>query len=92
MTNEMEASMENIMDTGAIWEFPKIGGGGRGGTFFRVPIRRIIVYWGLYGGALILGNYHMWRGLKLGIAQIRKKGCFGSTYLSQEESSTHMHF
>ena len=33
--------------------FPKIRG-----TLFRVPIIRIIVYWGLYWGPLILGNYH----------------------------------
>ena len=27
--------------------------------FFGVPIIGIIVYWGLYWGPLILGNYHM---------------------------------
>ena len=29
--------MENIMDTGAIWEFPKIGGGGVGVSFSGFP-------------------------------------------------------
>ena len=33
--------------------FPKIRG-----TMLGVPIIRIIVYWGLYWGPLILGNYH----------------------------------
>ena len=30
-----------------------------GVPFLGVPIRRIIVYWGLYWGPLILGNYHI---------------------------------
>ena len=29
------------------------------GTILGVPIIRIIVYWGLYWGTLILGNYHI---------------------------------
>ena len=37
-----------------IWGFPKIRA-----TFLGVPIIRIIVYWGLYWGLLILGNYHL---------------------------------
>ena len=37
-----------------MWEFPKIRG-----TILVVPIIRTIVYWGLYGGTLILGNYYM---------------------------------
>ena len=37
-----------------IWEFPKIRG-----TLLGVPILRIIVFWGLYWGPLILGNYHL---------------------------------
>ena len=37
-----------------IWGFPKIRG-----TFFGVPIIRIIVFWGLYWGSPILGNYHL---------------------------------
>ena len=28
------------------------------GTFLEIPIIRTIVYWGLYWGPLILGNYH----------------------------------
>ena len=36
------------------WGFPKIRG-----TFLGVPIIRTIVYWGLYWGPPILGNYHM---------------------------------
>ena len=39
---------------GTIWEFPKIGG-----TSLGVPIRRTIVFLGLYWGPLILGNYHI---------------------------------
>ena len=34
--------------------FPKIRG-----TFLGVPIIRTIVYWGLYWGPFILGNYHV---------------------------------
>ena len=34
--------------------FPKIRG-----TISGVPIIRIIIYWGLYWGPLILGNYHI---------------------------------
>ena len=37
-----------------IWGFPKIRD-----TFLGVPILRIIVFWGLYWGPLILGNYHL---------------------------------
>ena len=33
--------------------FPKLG------VPSWVPIIRIIVFWGLYGGPLILGNYHI---------------------------------
>ena len=29
------------------------------GTFLGVPIIRTIVFWGLYWGSPILGNYHM---------------------------------
>ena len=36
------------------WEFPKIRG-----TLLGVPIIRIIVFWGLYLGPLILGNYQI---------------------------------
>ena len=37
-------------------EFPKI----RDTPFGEVPIIRTIVYWGLYLGPLILGNYQRW--------------------------------
>ena len=30
------------------------------GTFLGVPIIRTIVYWGLYWGTPILGNYHLY--------------------------------
>ena len=52
MENEMEKKMENEMETGFILGFPKIRG-----TFLGVPIIRTIVFWGLYWGSLILGNY-----------------------------------
>ena len=37
-----------------IWGFPNIRG-----TFLGVPIIRILVFWGLYWGPFILGNYYM---------------------------------
>ena len=37
-----------------MWEFPKIRG-----TILGVPIIRTIVFWGLYWGTLIWGNYHV---------------------------------
>ena len=40
--------------------FPKIRGTNSG-----VPIIRIIIYWGLYWGPLILGNYHVYLGLRV---------------------------
>ena len=36
------------------WGFPEIRG-----TLLGVPIIRIIIYWGLHWGPLILGNYHL---------------------------------
>ena len=39
---------------GSTWGFPKIRG-----TILGIPIIRTIVYWGLYWGPLILGNYHI---------------------------------
>ena len=36
------------------WRFPKIMG-----YLLGVPVIRTIVYWGLYWGSLILGNYQM---------------------------------
>ena len=38
-----------------IWMFPKIRG-----TFLGAPIIRTIVFWCLYRGHLILGNYHIY--------------------------------
>ena len=38
----------------AIWGFPKIRG-----PFLGVPIIRPIIFWGLYWGPPILGNYHI---------------------------------
>ena len=38
-----------------IWGFPKITG-----TLLGVPIIRTIIFWGLYWGSLILGNYHIY--------------------------------
>ena len=40
-----------------VWRFLKIRG-----TLLGVPILRIIVFWGLYWGPLILGNYHLGLG------------------------------
>ena len=42
------------MDKVLIKWFPKIRD-----TFLGVPIIRTIVFWGLYSGPLILGNYHL---------------------------------
>ena len=39
---------------GLTWGFPKIKG-----TLLGVPVLRIIVFWGLYWGPLILRNYHI---------------------------------
>ena len=39
---------------GFIWGFPKIRC-----TFLGVPVIRTIVFWGLYWGPPILGNYHI---------------------------------
>ena len=41
-------------DQGATWGFPKIKG-----TILRVPVIWTIVFWGLFWGPLILGNYHL---------------------------------
>ena len=46
-------SLKGVLQ-GAIQVFPKIRG-----TFLGVPIIRTIVFWGLYWGSLILGNYHI---------------------------------
>ena len=39
----------------SIWGFPKTRG-----TFFGVPILRILVFWGLYWGPPIWGKYHIY--------------------------------
>ena len=44
---------------GLIWGVPKIRG-----TILVVPIARNIVFWGLYWGPLILGNYHIMFGFR----------------------------
>ena len=36
------------------------------GTLLGVPIIRVIVFWGLYWGNLILGNYHIRNGGLMG--------------------------
>ena len=59
MGNQLEKKMENEMETGiyrGLWGlgFPKIGG-----TILGVPIIRIIIYWGLYWGPPIYGNYRL---------------------------------
>ena len=48
-----------------IWEFPKIRG-----TFLGVPIIRIIIYWGLYWGPLILGHHYLLGGLRKEYARV----------------------
>ena len=48
--------------------FPKLGV-----PFWGVPIIRTIVYWGLYWGPLILGNYHI--GLRFWGFEFRVSGC-----------------
>ena len=47
-------TVELPLHSEGIWGFPKIKG-----TFLGVPIMRIIIYWGVYGGPPILGNYHI---------------------------------
>ena len=47
-----------------IWGFPKIRG-----TILGIPIIRTIVYWGLYWGSLILGNYHINFRVRHAVAQ-----------------------
>ena len=54
----------------SIWGFPKIMG-----TLLGVPIIRVIVFWGLYWGPLILGNYYMY------IHTLETASCFSSARL-----------
>ena len=53
-----------------IWGVPIIRG-----TFLGVPIIRIIVFWGLYGGP---GNYHLGSGFKARILGLGFKPAQGS--------------
>ena len=48
------------------WGFPKTAG-----TFLGVPISRILVFWGLYWGPPVLGNYHI--SSKMHFALLRAK-------------------
>ena len=57
-----------------IWGFPKIRG-----SMLGVPIIRTIVYWGLYWGPLVLGNYHLHQA-KLSQATVKT---FYSTFLGK---------
>ena len=43
------------------WGFPKIRG-----TLLGVPIKRTIIFWGLYWGPPILGNYQILLGIETG--------------------------
>ena len=49
------SSQQGSLQKPILGDFPKIRG-----TFLRVPIIRIIVFWGLYWGPTILGNYHIY--------------------------------
>ena len=69
---------------GVIWWLPKIMG-----TFLGVPIIRTIVFWGLYWGAPVLGNYHMnmrsMRGLwPLGCGSGSSRYMYMSFYIRHE--------
>ena len=46
-------------DDAGVWEFPK-----KLCTCLGVPMIRTLVFWGLYWGPLILGNYHIANGTK----------------------------
>ena len=58
MNNQMEKNMEHEMETGLYrgfcWGVPKISG-----TLLGVPIIRIMLFWGLYWGPPIQGNFHV---------------------------------
>ena len=55
------------------------------GTFLGVAIIRIMVFWGLYWGPLILGNYQISlqganpKGLRCNAGGVGMIGCLGST-------------
>ena len=48
------APLRSHVNVGIIWGVPKIRG-----TILGAMIIRTIVYWGLYWGPLLLGNYHI---------------------------------
>ena len=49
-----------------------------GFPFWGVPIIRIVVFWGLYWGPLILGNYHIYF-VQESLCMILRKAAFAST-------------
>ena len=51
---------KNVQGIASKWGFPKIRG-----TFLGFPIIRTIVFWGLYWGPLILGNYQIGKAIAL---------------------------
>ena len=54
------------------------------GTFLGVPIIRILVYWGLYWGPLILGNYNLGYVVQvLGLMLVNLTGTSITVWLSQ---------
>ena len=54
MNGRPEQALENMKFDPTIWGFPKIRG-----ALLGVAIIRIVVYWGLYSGPLILGNPYL---------------------------------
>ena len=64
------------MPSGPSHQDPHVGISNKFGVpFLGVPIIRTIVYWGLYWGTLILGNYHvvLW---ELGKSRNRWSTCY----------------
>ena len=57
---QCSAGIKMFMSFEIMCEFPRIRG-----TLLEVPIIRTKVFWGLYWGAPILGNYHV---------KVKKKG------------------
>ena len=49
----LDSALQGCMTLNRFGDFPKLGV-----PFLGVPIIRTIVFWGLYWGPLILGNYH----------------------------------
>ena len=54
MQKKMEAGLRRSEKLGPIWGFPKIRG-----TLLGVTIIRLVVFWGLFWGPLVLGNSHI---------------------------------